>query len=691
MRIRGVVTWQSAPLDGSFVVDDGTQGIGVDYFMAVERHVWKVAELTRHDCEPGALVEVVGVTDPGGFAPVILPTGVTRVGSAPLPPPRRVPTEQLLSGNEDAQRIEVQGVIHAVYAPDWRGVVTLSLLVDGHPCRVMVERGRDLNPAALVDAEVRVRGVLAPIFNLRSQFSGLKINAMDANDLEVLVRPPPNPFLAPRVRLDRFLPFSPHWQPLHRKVARGVVTFARPGEFFFLQEGNLGARVQSAEAEVRVGEEVEVAGFVETAHTLASLGNGVVRSLGPGAAPVPLAVGAREVAHPSFRHPSQGAAAMDYSGRLLRIPGILLKVERTEQGRPRALLLESEGQTFSAIPPAADLPGTSLREGAALSLTGVCELDFAETAAGNNTIAITGFRLWLRSPEDVQILHLPTWWTPQRLSAALCAAGFVILLGLAWNVVLRRLLRLRTERLEDVMRAHRDAELEYTSARAERLRLAVDLHDGIKQNLAAASFRVDAAVGHLPESPTAAGVQLATALSTLLRTQTELEECLWGLHAVAEGPPDFVELLRHVTTRAEHWPKGAVTIESAGQPRNLSRDVAGSLLLLFQEATSNAFRHGHASAVTVTVYYAGEALELRIVDDGIGFDPHTAPGPRGGHFGIDGMKKRMHWLGGALHITAHEGGGMEICARLPWSARPAAELPGPATLSAHGIGRRRDA
>lgn len=673
VRIRGVVTWQNTSPNIAFVINDGVQGIYVECLVARERGVWKAGTLAQSATEPGALVEIEGVSDPGGYAPVILPAQVRRVGSGPLPAPRCLPVERLLSGNEDSQRVEVEGVVQAVTDLDRVGnsTVTVSMMVDGHHCRVRFERGRELIAASLVDAKVRVRGVLAPMFNVRAEVTGLKIHCMGADDIEVLLPPPGDPFLAPQVALDRLLPFSPDREPFHRQVTRGVVTFARRGEFFFLQGGDTGVRVQSARASVQVGEQVEVAGFVETTHTLASLGNAAVRSLGHGTVPAPLAVTVKQMLHPQYRYIARLAATNDHSGRLVRLRGKLIRVERDEMNRPRTLLIESGGQTFSAMLPGPDRerPGSPAlwAEGAEMALTGVCELDFAEGAISENQVIITGFHLWLRSPQDVQVLRSPSWWTAARLQLALLWTGVIIVLGVAWIVLLRRLLRRRTQRLEQVMRSHRNVELEYASAQRERLRLAVDLHDGIKQRLAAASFRVDAAAGHLPGSPVAAAAQIETAHNTLLRTQTELDECLWGLHAVAEGPPDFVPLLRHVIASAEHWPKGAVMIESEGTPRRLARDVAGSLLLLFQEATGNAFRHGHATHITASVSYGADALDLRIVDDGTGFDPRTVPGPRAGHFGIDGMKQRMHWLRGTLHITRHAGGGMEIHARLPWS------------------------
>jgi len=80
----------------------------------------------------------------------------------------------------------------------------------------------------------------------------------------------------------------------------------------------------------------------------------------------------------------------------------------------------------------------------------------------------------------------------------------------------------------------------------------------------------------------------------------------------------------------------------------------------------------------VTVNYAAESLDLRVVDNGTGFDPRAVPGSRAGHFGIDGMNQRMRWLGGTLQILRRPS-GMEILAKLPWSVLRGREIPDPQT------------
>lgn len=215
------------------------------------------------------------------------------------------------------------------------------------------------------------------------------------------------------------------------------------------------------------------------------------------------------------------------------------------------------------------------------------------------------------------------------------------------------------------MRLHRNSELEYEAALKERQRLAADLHDGLQQMIAGAAFRLEAAVDQLPDITEDAEEELTAARRAILHTQSGLRDFLWGLRHVEDGPHDFAGLLRHAVNSMEHLPGAQVAVQSSGTPVELSRDVMGNLLLLMQEAVANAFHHGQAGGVEVTLDYCSDFLELRIMDNGRGFDVATVPGTREGHFGLVGMKERMQRLGGTLHLYSTPGSGTCVTVRLP--------------------------
>ena len=138
----------------------------------------------------------------------------------------------------------------------------------------------ELSSVAEVRALSRAETAQALPVRLRGVVIWQDADTRPAFFLHVTEPPPPDLFSAPRVPLDRLLPFNPDTKPFHRKVTSGVVTLSVPGKFFFIQEGERGVRGQSASGEVMPGDLVDVAGFIDTSQTIASLNGALVRRTG---------------------------------------------------------------------------------------------------------------------------------------------------------------------------------------------------------------------------------------------------------------------------------------------------------------------------------------------------------------------------------------------------------------------------
>jgi signal transduction histidine kinase len=667
VKLKGVVTWQSGK-DDSFVISDGASGILVRRVGDRGKSVWEGDVLPKSDSEPGALLEVEGITDAGGYAPHVLALHYKRVGTAPLPKSIAIEQLSVFGGTPDGQRVKVAVVVQAMTPPTATTSGILTVWKQDRIFPVQVERWDGMDAAELVDATVKVEGIFAPSYNLRAEMIDLRIKLMSREDIEMMKPSPGDPFLGTAVRLDRLqrYRYSQYGVDPHRKVSEGLVTFSAPNQFFFIQDGATGVRVQSPTTAVHVGQHVQVAGFVGMSRLVASMYGTVVRNLPSAPMPEPRVVTIEEILHPKRAHPTE--VENDSDGRLIRIRGILRRLETKGDKGPWRMELESDHKTFQATLLEADQAGAATanawKEGSYLELTGVAELTFA-MQPDRETPAITDLHLWLRGPGDVHVLHRPPWWTSTRLAGALVFALLVLLVAGGWIFALRRAVRLRTKRLEEVMRLHRNSELEFQAASQERLRLAADLHDGLQQMIAGAAFRLEAAVDQLPDIPPEAQEELVAARRALLHTQTGLRDCLWGLRNLDEGPDDFTALLRHAVSSIEHWPGSSVVVDSQGEPFELSRDVMGNLLLLMQEAVGNAFRHGHAGLVHVQLDYGADGLEVLIDDDGVGFEPDSALGTREGHFGLQGMRERMRRLGGTMEIVSAPGHGTRVRAYIP--------------------------
>jgi signal transduction histidine kinase len=98
---------------------------------------------------------------------------------------------------------------------------------------------------------------------------------------------------------------------------------------------------------------------------------------------------------------------------------------------------------------------------------------------------------------------------------------------------------------------------------------------------------------------------------------------------------------------------------------DLTNETCASLFGIAQEAVANAGRHSGASEVSVTVAALDGHVELRVRDDGSGFDEHAAlASDEPGHIGLVTMRERAELIDGTLAIESGRDGTVVI-ARAP--------------------------
>jgi len=156
--------------------------------------------------------------------------------------------------------------------------------------------------------------------------------------------------------------------------------------------------------------------------------------------------------------------------------------------------------------------------------------------------------------------------------------------------------------------------------------------------------------------------------SIAVSSLSEVRRSIWVLRAQAAKGEDglgssFSTSLRQLTADTNLQP----TVHVEGRPLGVPVEVERNLLRIAHEAVTNAIRHSGASTLTVDLRFETDAVHLRVRDDGRGFDPAAyLHGPRGEHFGLLGMKERVHSVRGELEVRSQPAAGTEILCRLPY-------------------------
>ena len=208
-----------------------------------------------------------------------------------------------------------------------------------------------------------------------------------------------------------------------------------------------------------------------------------------------------------------------------------------------------------------------------------------------------------------------------------------------------------------------------TAQEEERRRIARELHDEAGQSLTALLVGLRT----IEESRTIAeAAELAQRLRGIAaQTLDEVGRLSRGLHP---SILDEVGLPAAVTRHAQefaHLHGVAVDVRIEGlESEILPPLVQTTVYRVLQEALTNVAKHARARSVSVRLVRGKAAVELRVQDDGAGFDPAAGaeaaagdPGDR--HLGLQVMRERAALLGGSLEVESRAGGGTTITAHFP--------------------------
>jgi signal transduction histidine kinase len=208
------------------------------------------------------------------------------------------------------------------------------------------------------------------------------------------------------------------------------------------------------------------------------------------------------------------------------------------------------------------------------------------------------------------------------------------------------------------------------AAAAERARIARELHDIVAHNLTVMIALADGAVFAADRAPEKATRAMETVSTTGRQALTEMRRLLGVLRDGDEGStlvpqpgvPQIDQLVDQV--RAAGLP---VTLEVAGDGRNLPAGAQLTVFRLVQEALTNSLKHaGLAADARVRLQYAPDGIDVEISDSGTAT---AAVGARGGR-GLEGMRERAAVYAGTVEAGPRSSGGWRVHTHL-WLDRTA--------------------
>lgn len=267
-------------------------------------------------------------------------------------------------------------------------------------------------------------------------------------------------------------------------------------------------------------------------------------------------------------------------------------------------------------------------------------------------VAVNGDGVPSSAPARVSVIVKPHLW---ETSWFYLTVGAVVLSGAAgvgWFAA-----RVRMRRRIQLLGIQNARE-------GERSRIARDLHDDLGASLTEISILAALAAEDAEKTP------LQTPLSQLSAKAKHvvgsLDEIVW---AVNPREDTLRSLVDYLAAFAREF------LDIAGIPLRLdvTQDITGLALaaptrhgvfLAAREALNNIAKHSGATEAHLRIAVSANLLEIRISDNGRGFEPDSAKGGNGLH----NLQTRMQEAGGGCRIESHHGQGSSVYLTLPLPA-----------------------
>jgi signal transduction histidine kinase len=218
------------------------------------------------------------------------------------------------------------------------------------------------------------------------------------------------------------------------------------------------------------------------------------------------------------------------------------------------------------------------------------------------------------------------------------------------------------QRLElSISRAEHESEL--TTARKA---ISRELHDGPTQDLALAGLTLDRLVQVLGEDQ-AISADARQARDLIDRAVLGMRKTIGRLRSAQPPAPSITGPLRELLAEmAPAAPGLEVNFQEVSGVR-LAPEVERAMIGIVREALHNVRKHANAESVRLEVRRGEDAVEIAVIDDGVGFE---GPSPTG-HFGLEQIRELAEETGGRMETRSAPGAGTSVKAWIPL-ASPAA-------------------
>lgn len=195
----------------------------------------------------------------------------------------------------------------------------------------------------------------------------------------------------------------------------------------------------------------------------------------------------------------------------------------------------------------------------------------------------------------------------------------------------------------------------------ERKRIARDLHDTVSQELFAAHMILSGVSQQaLKLDREKMQTQLQSVAAIVETAQKDLRVLLLHLRPVELEEKSLVEGIQILLKELED--KSDLKVSLKQNVSKLPKKIEEHIFRILQELISNTLRHAQASCLDVYLYQTDVELQLKVVDNGIGFQLGSLDDLS---YGLRNIKERIEDMAGTVQLLTAPKQGLGVDIRIP--------------------------
>ncbi|MEX2579238.1 MAG: histidine kinase [Verrucomicrobiales bacterium] len=195
-----------------------------------------------------------------------------------------------------------------------------------------------------------------------------------------------------------------------------------------------------------------------------------------------------------------------------------------------------------------------------------------------------------------------------------------------------------------------------------RQRIASDLHDDIGSNLS--SIALLAELGKTEaEEPELVAEELTEIKSTADKTIESMRDIVWLIRPGEETWQQMLARFRETASKLLRAHEYNFVVNADVHDDRLPLEFKRDLFLIYKEVLNNIVRHAEAKNVEIEIDYKRHRLQLRIVDDGIGFNNLDQEFREGN--GLRNLRMRAQAIGANLKVRSALNEGTTVLLTVP--------------------------